>query len=720
MIKKKEKVRYEGARPLLVMPYIIAISAAMMYTICRDYALVCTVIMSVFSGAVYMLIYRFRKNPAGAAVVALALVAVCGASLLLVGSLGGEKGFVDFVFTASTFFSPIYAAVSIVLFSAVTGFICCYFSAVLPRMCFLLLAAFIPLILSARTSGALPIWLLAPLMGSYLLALCGSARECLPQDVSVFRDNTSKKQRAVAALCISVAAVLLASVIPRSNKTPMGDYLDRVFTQGDGYYNGSEMLTNFASRSSVNTGDNVSSNNLLFTVQTESPMLIDRWVFDAYDGEKGWHYLEDFNTGYAGWEQLEAKCRPAELSNALRRAARSGKIEGYDQLAEISRELTDTQYMFIRVMDGSSTKVVLHPVPTEEVEITGYKGEIYRTPKGELFTDRNISEGEYLITYHAEETSVEFANALHGVDFEVLLYEAASREIIDSTTYNAFSDEYKRAQNYKMRTLNKDKVSAELQQLANEIIEGCTTDYDKAYAIEQWFSSNGFVYDLDFVPKKAEVDYFLFQSRRGICSDYATAVTLMARAVGLPARYVEGFMLSEENCDENGVYRVTSSNTHAYTQIYIKGCGWVNFDATEYVETAGRMELTPLQIVILVICCVLALTAVILAVIFRERLGWLMFSMVYPLYNQRAAVRALAKRMRKLAAHLTKREAEVISMGEAERIITQRLNMGQQAAQIRAAADLLLYSGESSASFDKKQLHRCMADILRRKRRMRR
>ncbi len=720
MMKKKEKIRYDGAKPLLVLPYVTAVSAALMYTICRDYMWICTALMSVFACAVYMLVYHYRKRPLASAGLVLILVSLCGIALVMTGSIFEDDGFMDFMFTASTFFDPVFAASAIVIFSVVVGLICSYSSAIMPRMCLLMLVAFIPLILSARTAGGLPMWLQIPMFGAFVLAVCGSAKACPAQDVQVFRDRSGDKQRAITAVGLAVLSVTVAAVIPKSGKTPMGEYLDQVFIQGDGYYQGSERLSNFVSRSSVNTGDNDPNDTLLFTVQTDAPMLIDRWVFDAYDGEKGWYYLEDYNTGYAQWENWEDACRPAEFSNILRKAVKDGALEGYEQLGELPRYLTDTQYMTIRVRDGSSTKVVLHPITAVRVEITDYKDDVYRTPKGEIFVDRNLKDAKYLIKYHAEDTPIEFANALYGIDLEQLLYDAGASGVISNTTYRALMDEYKRAQNYRKRTYETGGISEELQELAFEITKDCTTDYEKACAIEKWFGENGFYYDLDFVPRRAEVNYFLFESKRGICSDYATAVTLMARAAGLPARYTEGFVLSNDSTDNEGIYNVTAANTHAYSQIYITGCGWINFDATRFVPAAEGDSMTTREIVMIVIAGAAVVAAVVLMLIFRERLSWLLFSMTYPMRSERSAVKALSERMRRLAAKVGEKELSSLSMGEAEEIIRNRLSMGAQAAELRNAADELLYSGGEDVHFDKKALHRCFADILRRKRRLKR
>lgn len=719
-MKRKEKIRYDGAKPLLVLPYVIVTGAALMYTICRDYMWICSAAIGIFACAVYMLIYRFRKRPVAVVLVTMLLEAVCGVALFFARPVFAENGFMDFMFTASTFFNPLYAAISIVIFSVIIGFVCCYFSAVMPRMCFLMLVAFVPLILSARTAGGLPMWLLVPMFGTFVLAVCGSAKQCPPQDVAVYRDARAEKQRAAAAVFLAALSVFVAAVVPRSHKTPMGEFLNQVFIQGDGYYQGGDRLSNFVSRSSVNTGDNNPSDTLLFTVQTEAPVLIDRWAFDVYDGANGWSYLEDYNTGYAGWEKNESLCRPAELADTLRRAVKDDRLEGYEQLADVSRVMTDTQYMFIRVMDGSATRVVLHPLTTVQVDITGYDGGIYRTPKGELFTDDNIASAEYLVKYHAEDVNVGFANAFGEIDFSQLMYDAGASGVIDNSTYSAYMDEHKRAQSYLRRTGDNSSMSLDLMMLALEITEDCTTDYEKACAIEKWFGENGFVYDMDFVPRYAEVNYFVLESKRGICSDYATALTLMARSVGLPARYVEGFALSEEMKDENGIYNVTAANAHAYSQIYIEGCGWVNFDATRFVPQAENNDLTTAQIIMICVAAAVVLMLIALAVIFRERLGWMAFSAAYHLRSEASAVRALSERMRKIAARLSGTEFASMTTGEAEKIIANQLNMGGRAAELRAAADELLYSGTTPTDIDRKRLYRCLADIVKQKRRMKR
>ena len=96
--------------------------------------------------------------------------------------------------------------------------------------------------------------------------------------------------------------------------------------------------------------------------------------------------------------------------------------------------------------------------------------------------------------------------------------------------------------------------------------------------LENYFTENGFRYSLEYVPEDNSIDYFVFESKTGYCAGYATAMTLMARSVGLPARYVEGFAAFEKSPE--GSYVIRDGYAHAFVEIYIPGAGWMTFDPT--------------------------------------------------------------------------------------------------------------------------------------------
>ncbi|MBP5363109.1 MAG: hypothetical protein J6Y71_08845 [Ruminococcus sp.] len=125
----------------------------------------------------------------------------------------------------------------------------------------------------------------------------------------------------------------------------------------------------------------------------------------------------------------------------------------------------------------------------------------------------------------------------------------------------------------------------QIYDLAQQITAGCDTEYDKAKEIEWYFISNGYVYDLDYQKAQGEnVHNFLFDTKTGVCVEYATAMVMLARAVGIPARYCEGYLMNEEQKDNNysaeNLYAVSANDGHAFPELYIKGYGWVTFEPT--------------------------------------------------------------------------------------------------------------------------------------------
>ena len=126
--------------------------------------------------------------------------------------------------------------------------------------------------------------------------------------------------------------------------------------------------------------------------------------------------------------------------------------------------------------------------------------------------------------------------------------------------------------------------------LASSIASAGLTPYEKAMAIQSWLSRS-FRYTLEVQPQPENVDfvtYFLLTSKEGYCTYFASAMTVLSRMAGLPARYVEGYLAEP---DENGRAIVTGRSGHAWTEIYFKGFGWLTFDATpRHGGNSGREE----------------------------------------------------------------------------------------------------------------------------------
>ena len=132
-------------------------------------------------------------------------------------------------------------------------------------------------------------------------------------------------------------------------------------------------------------------------------------------------------------------------------------------------------------------------------------------------------------------------------------------------------------------------LTPRVEALAAEIIEGLENPYEQADALADFLHGHpDFTYTTRPGPPPSDqdlVDFFLFdeeKGRTGYCQYYASAMVLMARSVGLPARVAVGFAPGERQ--EDGTYLVREANAHAWAEIYFPGYGWQIFEATKSIS----------------------------------------------------------------------------------------------------------------------------------------
>ncbi len=132
-------------------------------------------------------------------------------------------------------------------------------------------------------------------------------------------------------------------------------------------------------------------------------------------------------------------------------------------------------------------------------------------------------------------------------------------------------------------------IPSRVNELAHELTIGLNTNYEKTVAIEKYLREN-YTYTLtpeDVPVDKDFVDYFLFEKKEGYCTYYATSMVVLLRSLGIPSRYVEGYVLPPEHTSDD-VYTVTNSNAHAWVEVYFQGFGWLVFEPTTVY--AGTMD----------------------------------------------------------------------------------------------------------------------------------
>ncbi len=182
---------------------------------------------------------------------------------------------------------------------------------------------------------------------------------------------------------------------------------------------------------------------------------------------------------------------------------------------------------------------------------------LYYNSIGEIFLTDPVEEGD----------SYSFVGYQVG-DEDAVRDAIASASLEDDSYYDEI---------YEACTQLPDGIEEGVYTLALELTEACDNDYDKAKAIEYWLRENC-VYSLtpDYPDSDRDfVSQFVLTDRVGYCSYFASAMTVMCRIAGLPARYVEGYYVRANNGE---AVTVTGEDAHAWTEVYFSGIGWVSFN----------------------------------------------------------------------------------------------------------------------------------------------
>lgn len=128
--------------------------------------------------------------------------------------------------------------------------------------------------------------------------------------------------------------------------------------------------------------------------------------------------------------------------------------------------------------------------------------------------------------------------------------------------------------------------SEQVADLAHRVTQRDSTPFEQTQAILQHLLEN---YRYSLESDTAQLDHpleeFLFTRKTGYCEHYATAMVVMLRTVGIPARLVTGFLATEWN-DYGGYFTVRQRDAHAWVEVYFPHSGWITMDPTPAVSAA--------------------------------------------------------------------------------------------------------------------------------------
>lgn len=221
--------------------------------------------------------------------------------------------------------------------------------------------------------------------------------------------------------------------------------------------------------------------------------------------------------------------------------------------------------------------------PLNSVLTTSFDNQHIKTPYDDLFVEDPLVEG------------TEYSLQVLDIDYKSPTFIG----LITSST----SDNIDNMENYLDVP---EKLKNSLKPMALGLTKNVSNNYEKAKIIESYLSSQ-FSYTL-YPPEKPEnmdfVEYFLFETKQGFCTHYATSMVLMLRSIDVPCRYVTGYLLDApvafldipyEIREQTGFvegtpyeFNIQKQNSHAWVEVWFDDFGWLTFEPTsKYLSPLG-------------------------------------------------------------------------------------------------------------------------------------
>jgi protein-glutamine gamma-glutamyltransferase len=170
----------------------------------------------------------------------------------------------------------------------------------------------------------------------------------------------------------------------------------------------------------------------------------------------------------------------------------------------------------------------------------------------------------------------------HGTSFARVDYTVASR-LVEPTDAELAADSAEPPPPGDARYLALPALSPAVAALAEEAVAGASGDAARARALERFLRERGRYTDHptrhDPADPRSPLESFLTGEMAGHCEYFASAMTVLARSLGMPARIVNGFAGGSDN-SVGGFTEFAQADAHAWVEIHFARAGWVRYDPT--------------------------------------------------------------------------------------------------------------------------------------------
>ena len=616
-----------------------------------------------------------------------------------------------------------------------------YFTQVRYRILVTFLIMFIPLAVFAKEDETVPVPLLALLLILYTAVMihCRQTADS-EQDRNVRKilDSSYKKSAAIFVL----SAALISFAVPKPEFEANREIFESMISANRLTQYLLSKLGDFSDTSGSSGFSGKLSDAKLFYCYSDEPINLKARTYTYYNPDDDRWYLNnsydrDF---YSQWQEEQINLNPADFLNTVYTACgyNSDFAEKYNikyknpadyNLDEYTRQLTiiplrlNPEFLLVPSHTfGTKENEPFLMSPSGEVILYSEENQvqqrIYRPANINYYSDI-LSDSQYARDI-LENLNIENYSTFLSDLKKILSLNDADENLLQTT--DKFTEDYENAVNYyngndfnaseekaenliyslpaETPQLN-DETIGEIEKLAHKVTDDYSSDIDKAEALETYFIRNEFTYDASYIkPEGHNAVDFLFTDKKGVCYEYATAMILMARSVGIPARYCEGFMVTDY--DENQkVFSVSEENSHAYPELFISGYGWLVFEPTISDDVSQQNKFIGSQQFIISLICISVFILIILALIFIKKI----FPALYEKYfrvklrhtSPEKSVSMTMKRLRRLSS-----ADECMTSSEFSDFLSEKY--GCDISEIVSLYDIYIYGNYSPENYSRSQL----------------
>ncbi|MCR5775768.1 MAG: transglutaminase domain-containing protein [Lachnospiraceae bacterium] len=307
-------------------------------------------------------------------------------------------------------------------------------------------------------------------------------------------------------------------------------------------------------------------NDTFMAIEIESDRATDERLyfagktFDSFNG-KSWSKTDKDNAAYPVLDTIETMTAVVAYSP--------------DRVYDLMRKAR----AFV-TYEGLRTSCIF--IPQKTFDITTERNAEYRG--GDLAYKNRKDNGYSLSFYQVNQSNPVFRDLLSsGHKPDKALWEESARRIGLSAEGDFSYDKYLKYKEHIVNSYLQDPgLSEDMRRHMDTLIGDETDDLKKLELIESELNNMTYNNSPGAIPSDIDsgaefLDYFVLGKKEGFCTHYATAFVLMARSIGIPARYVQGYSKTVKNVRS---FPVMSDNAHAWGEAYIDGIGWIAFEPT--------------------------------------------------------------------------------------------------------------------------------------------